>query len=42
MQVKTETDSARVLAFIKKNIRLVFEFGSDSLQRKEKWQCPIL
>jgi ATP-dependent DNA helicase RecG len=29
------------LDFIKKNIRLGFEFGGDGLQRTEKWQYPI-
>jgi len=29
------------LEFIKKNIRLGFEFGGDGLSRKEKWQYPI-
>ena len=29
------------LNFIKKNIRLGFEFGGDNLQRTERWQFPI-
>ena len=29
------------LDFIKKNIRLEFEFGQDGLKRKENWQYPI-
>jgi predicted HTH transcriptional regulator len=29
------------MAFIKKNIRLGFEFGGETTKRTDKWQYPI-